>query len=362
MSKLENLLESEKLTMIKVLVTLGLLSSTTCIFAYAEASSDPTPSSNTVLVEVDGMKLTTADLEQKRPGGLFHARNTYYEGEKKAVDELVDLFLIERQAKKENLTVPQLWEKHVISMLPKDPPEDTLKVYYEGVDTKQPYEAVRDQILANIREKRMQKARSTFLESLHSQANIVMHLSAPRAQVSMRGTPVRGKADAPVMIVEYADYECAYCQQMQPTIDKIEAEYKNSGKIAFAYKDTPLPMHPHAAKAAEAALCAGDQGKYWEMHDMMFATKQLDVDQLKEDAQKAKLDMSAFNKCLDSGAKTNQVKENLAEGQNYQLQGTPTFFINGRNFSGVLSLEQMRATIEEELAAASKGAKDTAKR
>jgi len=354
-------LESEKFTMIKVLVTLGLLSATPCIFAFGGASSDPSPNSGTVLVEIDGVKLTAGDLEQKRPGGLFHARNTFFEGEKKAVEDFIDQYLLERQAQKEHVTVAQLWERHVLSLIAKDPPEEALRVYYEGVDTQQPYEAVKDQILANIREKRMQKARSTYLASLRSQANVVMHVDPPRAQVSMKETPVRGNANAPVMVVEYADYECAYCQQMQPILDKLEAAYKGTGKMAFAYKDVPLPMHAHAQKAAEAALCAGDQGKYWEFHDMLFGTKQLEVPQMKAAAGQLNMDTAAFDKCLDSGAKAPLIKEHLAEGQNYGLQGTPTFFINGRFFSGVLTFDQIKATVEEEFAAAS-AHKETAKR
>ena len=159
--------------------------------------------------------------------------------------------------------------------------------------------------------------------------------------------------------VEYSDYECPYCQQTQPALDKVEAEYK--GKIAFAYKDTPLPMHSHAQKAAEAAHCAGVQGKYWEYHDLLFKTRQLEIPQLKEGARTLNLDSKAFDECLDSGAQAATVKAQAADGAALQLQGTPSFLINGRFFNGGLSYEQFRNAIEEELKAAPTATKQAAR-
>jgi len=142
--------------------------------------------------------------------------------------------------------------------------------------------------------------------------------------VSLDRTPVRGPQNAALTIVEYADFECPYCQQMQPALDKLEAEYK--GKIAFAYKDVPLPMHPHAQKASEAAHCAGVQDKFWEYHDLLLQTKALELPQLKAGARTLGLDGAAFDKCLDSGEQVEVVKKSLDEAQRLGLQGTPSFF------------------------------------
>jgi protein-disulfide isomerase len=149
------------------------------------------------------------------------------------------------------------------------------------------------------------------------------------------------------MLVEYADYECPYCQQVQPTLDRLESEFK--GKIAFAYKDLPLPMHPHAQKAAEATQCAGMQGKYWEYHDLLLKTKGLDLPQLKSAASQLGLESARFDKCLDSGERAEAVKGTLDEAQKLGLQGTPSFFLNGRYFSGIMTYDQMRQMMEEEL-------------
>lgn len=331
---------------------LAVVCSTMCSASFAQA-----PSPDTVLVEIDGAKLTSADIERERPTALFHARNTFYEGEKKAILSFVDDYLLKRQAQRENVTVDQLLERHVNSLIAKDPPEDALRVYYEGVDTTEPYEAVRGQIVAHIREVRLSKAKAAYLQSLRAQAKVELHLAPPRAEVATKEIPVRGTPNAPVTIVEYADYECPYCQQAEPIVRKVLDSY--DGKVAFTYKDVPLPMHSHAQKASEAAQCAGDQGKFWEFHDLLYTSRQLEMSQLKADARQLKLDGEVFDKCLDSGQKLERVKSQLSEGQSLGLEGTPSFFVNGRFVSGNLGYDEWRRIIDEEIVATSARAKQT---
>jgi protein-disulfide isomerase len=315
----------------------------------AASDADGPTSASAVLVEVNGAKLTVADLEQKRPAAMFQARTSYYETERKAIEELVDEALLQQQANKEGLTVPELLDRHVNAVIAKDPSEEALRVYYEGVDTTEPYEAVRPKILDALRQRRMAKAKAAYMQTLRSQNPIIIRLAPPRAPISMKDVAVRGAAGAPITLLEYADYECPYCQQSQPMITKIEAEFK--GKVAFAYKDFPLPMHPDAPKAAEASHCAGAQGKYWEYHDALFARKQLDVPALKSYAKDLKLDTAAFDACLDSGQMAGMVKEQASEAQALGAQGTPTFFVNGRTVSGTVTYERLRGVIVEELSA-----------
>lgn len=325
----------------------------------AEPNGAVRPSSADVLFEINGVKVTLHDFEQKFPTALFQARNSFFDAQKKAIDEYFSEYLLEAQAKKENVTVPQLLDRHVNSKIAPDPSEETLRVYYEGIDTTETYEAVRVKIIDALKQRRIQKLKTAYLQSLRSQANIAIRLAPPRAPLSVKDTPVRGASSAPLTLIEYADYECPYCQQIKPMLDKVEAEYK--GKITFAFKDFPLPMHANAQKAAEATRCAQSQGKYWEFHDLLFEKKQMDIPSLKGLARELKLDGSAFDKCVDSGEKADAVKAHLAEAQALGLQGTPTFFVNGRLFSGT-SYDALRAIIDEELSALAGGAQPTAKR
>jgi protein-disulfide isomerase len=335
--------------MIKSVLTIGLFSLTLVGPTFA-ASSDTANQANATMIEIDGTKLSFADIEKQKPGAFFHAVNTFYPGEQSALKDFVDDFILEQQAKKEGLTVDQLLEKHVNSTIDKDPPEDALKVFYEGIDTTQPYSAIKDQIIQSIRTRRIAKAKTAYMDTLRKDAKVSVRLTPPRAAVNLKDTPVRGPEAAKVVLVEYADFECPYCQQIQPTLTKLEKAYE--GRLAFAYKDVPLPMHPHAEKAAEASHCAAEQGKYWEYHDQLYSSRQLDISALKEQARNMKLDGDAFDKCLDSGEKAPGVKASLAEGQRLGIDGTPSFFMNGRFFSGGLSFEQLSAMIDEELKAA----------
>jgi protein-disulfide isomerase len=311
------------------------------------------------LVEINGKKLTFADFDRKRPMAMFQAQNTYFEAQKKATEEFVDEYLLEEQAKKENLTVDQLLNREVNSKVGSAPSEEALRVYYEGVDTTEPYEAVRDKIVDALRQRRIAKLRTAYMAKLRSESTIQFRLAPPRAPISMAGTPLRGPKAAPVTVVEFADYECPYCQQIQPAIARLESEYK--GKLAFAYKDFPLNIHPNAQKASEAARCAEDQGKYWEFHDKVVVNKELDVAALKRMARELKLEPQAFDKCLDSSAKADAVKAHMSEGQALGIQGTPSFFVNGRFFTGALSYETLKAIVDEELARTSAVAHATAK-
>jgi protein-disulfide isomerase len=316
--------------------------------------------SNSIVAEVDGLKITLAEFEQKRPDALFQARVAFYEAEKKAVDEFIDSYLLERRAQKENLTVTQLLERHVNNAIAKDPDDAALRVYYEGIDTNEPFEAVRGRIIEILRQRRIAKAKSAYLASLRNEAKVTLSVLPPRAQVSLSASNVRGATGAALTLIEFADYECPYCQQMQPAISKLESEYKD--KLAFAYKDVPLPMHSHAQKAAEAAHCAGVQNKYWEYHDVLLATKALEVPQLKSAAAGLSLDTKAFDKCLDSGEQAETVRASTEEAQKLGIQGTPSFFLNGRFFSGIMSYEQLRQIVDEELKSTAAQPRHTAER
>ncbi|MBY0502298.1 MAG: thioredoxin domain-containing protein [Bryobacteraceae bacterium] len=299
------------------------------------------------LAEVDGVKLTRAEFERRYVARLFQARNNYHESERKALDDFIEQYLIERAAQKEGLTVEKLMEKHVTSKVPADPSEEALRVYFEGVETQESYESVKGKIVDALRARRAGKLRMAYLAKLKSEANITLMLAPPRANLSMKDVVVRGPQDAPVTLVEYADYECPYCVQIQPVLERLEKEYK--GRLAFVYKDAPLPMHGSAQKAAEATQCAAVQGKYWELHDMLLAKKMLDVPSMKEFARTLKMDGAAFDKCLDNGDKAAFVKASLDEAQTMGVQGTPSFFINGRAVNGGPSYERLKEVIEEEL-------------
>ena len=157
-----------------------------------------------------------------------------------------------------------------------------------------------------------------------------------RQQPAQTGDPSRrtavthkGPATAPITIIEFSDFECPFCAQAQPALDEILAAYPD--QIRLVFKHNPLPFHPHAPLAHEAALAAGAQGKFWEMHDLLFTNQQrLTRDDLLRYAQQLDLDLIAFAEALDGGVYTSAVELDRVEAQGLGVTGTPTFFISGR--------------------------------
>ncbi len=173
-------------------------------------------------------------------------------------------------------------------------------------------------------------------------------------EVSADDDPVLGNANAPVTIVEFSDFQCPFCERFfTSTLPQIKTEYINTGKVKLIYRDFPLSsIHPYAEKAAEASECAHQQGDnfYWKMHDKLFENQNaLDTESLKKYAQQIGLDTNKFNTCLDSGAMTQEISNDLADGTSYGVQGTPMFFINGQELSGAQPFESFKQIIDAEL-------------
>jgi len=306
--------------------------------------SGPDPS--TVIARVGGSTLTMADLQQREGGKLLQAEYQYYLNERKALEELIDNQLLADEARRRNMSLDELLNKEVYKGV-KDPTEDQLEVYYEGLDTKEPYEAIRADVLAHIRELRRTKARAAFVDNLRKQASINVLLMPPSADINIAKAYTNGSQEASVVFVEFADYECPYCQKVNPQLEQLKKEYGD--KVALVYKDFPLPMHRDSEKAAEAARCAGEQGKFWEYHDRLFSSRQLDVDALKEYARALKLDGDKFDSCLDSGSQAAAVKQDLEEAKSLGLTGTPSFFVNGHFFSGVNDYAVLKDIVNQQL-------------
>ena len=138
-------------------------------------------------------------------------------------------------------------------------------------------------------------------------------LLLPRVEVAAEGYS-KGEAKAPITIVEFSDFECPFCSKAEEAVKNVLAEYK--GKVRLVYRDFPLPFHSKAQKASEAALCAGEQGKYWEMHEKLFANQQaLELTAAQATRQGGRRRRGKFDQCLDSGAKASVVEASKKVGE-----------------------------------------------
>ena len=165
-----------------------------------------------------------------------------------------------------------------------------------------------------------------------------------------------GEPNAPVRVVEFSDFQCAYCRQFflqteQPLIE----DYVTAGKVYFVYRTLGDWLGPASQASAEAAYCAGDQGRFWEYHDLLFANQGSGAflrDRLRAFAQALDLDEEGFNACLSSAKYRDQVRQDLADGLQAGVRGTPSFLINGKLVAGAQSYAMFRQEIEAALAEA----------
>ncbi len=176
--------------------------------------------------------------------------------------------------------------------------------------------------------------------------------AAPTVEVSADDDPVKGNKNAPVEIIEFSDFQCPFCARFySDTLPQLEKEYIKTGKAKLVYRDFPLTsIHPYAQKAAEAAECADDQGKFWEMHNKIFDNQAaIGVIDLKKYADELGLDTAKFNSCLDSGKYASEVQKDLTDGQAAGVSGTPSFFVNGKKIVGAQPFSAFKQIIDAEL-------------
>lgn len=161
--------------------------------------------------------------------------------------------------------------------------------------------------------------------------------------------PSIGPDDAKVKITTYSDFQCPYCSRVVPTLKQIEEEYGD--KVQITFRNYPLSFHQYAQKAAEAGECANVQGKFWEMHDMMFSKQNaLRIEDLKSYAGQLGLDQAEFDSCLDNGEMAAEVTKDFNAGTSAGVQGTPAFFVNSEFVSGAQPFDKFKEIIDKQLA------------
>jgi protein-disulfide isomerase len=177
------------------------------------------------------------------------------------------------------------------------------------------------------------------------------------ARVSTKGKQVMGSANAPVTVVEFADYQCPYCLRFtKNTFPQLKRKYIDTGKVRWVALNLPLPSHKDATRAAQAAHCAGEQGKFWEMREVLFKNpSKLNMEDLPAHAESLSLNMPAFSGCLQSKRYLDEIARDAKDAKSVSLTGTPSFIvgkttsdvINGRAIIGAQPITQFEAAIDK---------------
>jgi protein-disulfide isomerase len=319
----------------------------------ASGSAEP----STVVARIDGQEIRAGEVDAMVRGGLIRAEVQYheqrYELRKQALDEIIDERLVQKKAKAEGLDADKLIERDVHGKVSPATDAELRTVYDQAKQSGEelpPFDVIKPEVARFVRQQRLREALDAYHQKLRAEAKIETSLPPPvlpRVAVEAVG-PTLGAADAPVTIIAFSDYECPFCRRAEPAVKSVVEAYGD--KVRLVYREYPLPNHRFAQKASEAALCAHDQGKYWQMQEKLFANQdELGVPKLKDYARAVGLDAARFDACLDRGDKAGAIEASMEAGDEAGVAGTPAFFINGRPLFGAATFEKFKEVIDAEL-------------
>jgi len=298
---------------------------------------------------VAGQPITNEAVEEALGGQLLELRVREYQLRSQVLDELITQQLLQKEAAARGITVDALEKAEVETKATVT--EAEAKAFYDTNKARFGPTSEADamaQIKDGLGQQRSREARSAFARQLRAKYAVKVLLEPYRVPIDIGDAPVRGNPKAPVTIVEFSDFQCPYCARARPSVARVRAVYGDA--VRFVFRHFPLGFHDQAEKAGEAAACAGEQGKFWEMHDRLWANSgKLQPADLKDHAAALGLDATAFGTCLDTGRYASLLQDDIAAGARYGVSGTPAFFINGRPLVGAQPFDAFAQVIDDEL-------------
>ncbi|HEY2740542.1 MAG TPA: thioredoxin domain-containing protein [Thermoanaerobaculia bacterium] len=309
----------------------------------------PAAGGNQVLATVDGKPITESDVKAQAADQFAQLEHEFETNQhtllENQLDQAIQDRLLDAEAASRKVSKEQLLTE---IKAPDISDADVDKFYEENkAQIPRPKDQVAGQIKQFLQQRGQAEAKQKYFAALEAKHKVEKKMEPIRIQVAADG-PTKGPATAPVTIVEFSDFQCPFCGRLIPTLEQVKAKYGD--KVRIVFRQFPLPMHPNAQKAAEASLCANEQGKFWEMHDVMFKNQQeLAVENLKTKAAALGLKADSFNQCLDSDKYAAKIQADQKEGSAAGVNGTPAMFINGRFVNGAVPFDQITTVIDDEL-------------
>lgn len=309
-----------------------------------------------VVATVGPAKITLAQVDELAlklradQFGTLRLSHAVYEARRGAVDDLIANILLEQEAKSQGIEAAALLGREISAKVV--PPTDAEVTAWYLANQERVQGATLDQarepIKAFLVDQRTDTARQAFVDRLKAKTPVTVSLQPAREAVKADGAAL-GPANAPIEMIEFADFECPFCLRAFPIVKQVKDAYGD--RVRLVYRHYPLQQHAHARPAAEASLCANEQGKFWPYHDRLFADpSKLSEADLKGTASEIGLDVARFDACLDSRRFQAAVDADIQAGSAAGVTGTPAFFINGRPLVGAPPFEDFKRVIDEELA------------
>jgi protein-disulfide isomerase len=305
-----------------------------------------------LVAEGGGVRITRKDLEAKTAARMLSLKNQEYETERTALEGIVFEELLKKEAAERKITPEAVLDADVkVDTTPPDPQQvDGIYKANKAALAGRSEADGRAEVVRAILDRRREEARLEYEHELIRKSGVKVRLEPPRVDLQVpKDAPSLGPKNAKVTLVEFADYQCPFCQQAEAQVEALLG--KNPDTVRFVLLDFPLDMrHARALPAAEAAHCAGEQGKFFEYrHSLLGIPGSFDDEDLAHRASDLRLDLKAFSACYSSKRHEAEIKKSFDEAQALGVSATPTFFVNGRVVEGIRSQSQLQELVDEAL-------------
>ncbi len=303
-----------------------------------------------IVAVVDGRAVQSKELDGLLGDKLVRLKSEEYAVRLTVLNGYVDQILLSREAERRSISLAELLRQQIDHQVPPVTEVEARAILDSSARANEQLvnDATVKAAMEDLKRRRLAKRRGEFLASLRQQYDAQIKLEAPRLSRPISGGHSTGPAEARVSIVVFSDFQCPYCSSLDSSISRIRQEYGDQLRITA--KQFPLPSHRQAGKAAEAALCAAEQKRYWEMHDMLFsAQRSVALEGFSDLAQRLGLDLQAFESCLTSHKSSAELARDVVDALSVGVNSTPTLFINGLLVLGAKPYEALRGIIDSEI-------------
>jgi protein-disulfide isomerase len=313
------------------------------------AASAQTP--QTVVATVDGRDITLQQVDETITPAVLPLQQQLYAIRKVALENLITARLLEREARARRISIDELRQRltsgaiHVTSAQVEEAYTQNA-TFFASMSS----DEARERLRLDLENQARMKNYRAGLEALRKKWPVKVSLAPPPAaglELDDRLSPAKGTAKPAVTIVEFSDFECPFCRQVQDTLKQIIEQYP--GDVRLVFKHLPSDGHRNSLLAARAAYCAGEQDRFWQFHDALFGARDLSAEGLNELVNRLGLGRDKFAECLGAERSRTAVVKDVEMAKRYHVDSTPSFLINGKLVKGALSVADFQTLIEREL-------------
>lgn len=310
---------------------------------------------DTVVATVNGAPITLQEVDAGVAATILPLQQQLYTVRKVALDNLITARLLESEARAQRVSIEELRQRLTRGEInvTKSQVEEAFAQNAMYFASMSPDEA-RERLRLDLENQARMKNYRTGLDGLRKKWTVTIDFAPPamRPELDDVSSPSRGAAKAAVTIVEFSDFECPYCSEVQDTLKEIAERYPRD--VRFVFKYLPLEGHRNSLPAARAAYCAGEQDRFWQFHDALFASENLSPDLFYKLATDLGLGREKFTGCMNDERSRNAVVKDIETAKRYRVDSTPSFLINGKLVKGALTFAEFQNVIERELPSARK--------